>query len=256
MPNRRQLSRQESTAASPEVRSLALRLPSGYRLEAHEHEWAQIIFAPRGVMSVEANLKQWIVPPQRCLWMPADVRHAIQTIGETWMRTVYLSVGAAARIAPGIRVVGVSPLLRELLLEVVRLGTLDHHVEAEMHLTRLLTARFADAPEVGLGLSLPTDSRARRVADRVRRAPGANASLAELARGTGASPRTVERLFVAETGLPFGRWRQQARLQHAVRRLSEGISVTNTSAECGYHSVSAFVTMFKRATGETPGQYA
>jgi AraC-like DNA-binding protein len=55
--------------------------------------------------------------------------------------------------------------------------------------------------------------------------------------------------------MSFGRWRQQARLQHAVRRLAEGASVSAIALECGYESTSAFVSMFKLALGTTPGKY-
>lgn len=236
------------------VRSLALRLPAGYRVEQHDHSWAQVIFAPRGVMLVEANDRQWLVPPHRALWMPASTRHRIDTIGETWMRTVYLRRDLAAR-AVGIRVLEVLPLLRELLLEIVRRGALDESVDDEVSLARVLAAQLVTARDFGLALPLPRDPRARRVADYYRRTPGGDEPLTTLARDAGASSRTIERLFVLETGLPFGKWRQQVRLQHAVRRLAEGVAVTSVGIECGYESTSAFVTMFRRALGTTPGEY-
>lgn len=149
--------------------------------------------------------------------------------------------------------------MRELLLEVVRIGVLDDERAEDRALALLILAGIAKAPQLGLALTMPTDPRARAVADRVCRALKAGgedtATLAQLTRGVGASPRTAERLFVKETGMSFGRWRQQARLQFAVRRLGEGVPVTTVAFECGYESVSAFVTMFKRALGTTPGQY-
>jgi AraC-like DNA-binding protein len=237
------------------VRSLALRLPAGYRIDHHDHDWGQVIFAPRGTMAVESSDRFWIVPPHRALWMPAGARHRITTIGETWMRTVYLRHDLAARVAEGIRVLDVAPLLRELLLEVVRRGALDETIEEEVSLARVLGAQLAAARAFGVSLPLPSDPRARRVADRIVRAPGSEEVLHILARDAGASSRTIERLFVGETGLSFGRWRQQARLQHAVCRLAEGVAVTRVALECGYESPSAFVTMFRRALGAPPGEY-
>lgn len=168
---------------------------------------------------------------------------------------MYIRPDLAAEVSAGIRVLDVTPLLRELLLEVVRLGILDDSNEAHVSLASVLIAQLVESRELGLGLPLPIDPRARAVAERVLGAPGSNASLAVLTRGTGASPRTAARLFLRETGLSFGRWRQQSRLQFAVRCLAEGMAVTNVAFECGYDSVSAFVTMFKRSLGATPGQY-
>jgi AraC-like DNA-binding protein/quercetin dioxygenase-like cupin family protein len=249
--------RQPPAAPAPpaRVRTLALRLPTRYRIEEHDHGWAQLVYAVRGVMRVEAAAKEWVVPPLRSLWVPAGMRHSILTNGETWLRTVYLHPELAAGIAPDIRVLEVPPLLREVLLEVVRVGLLDPQDELHQSLTTILLAQLARAPELAFELPLPEDPRARRVADRVRGALDQNASLAELAPGSGASRRTLERLFLAETALSFARWRQQARLQHAVCRLAEGVDVTTLAFECGYESVSAFVAMFRHALGTTPGQY-
>ncbi len=244
-----------SREASPPIRSLSLRLPGGYRLRDHEHGWAQVVYAARGVMSVEANAERWIVPPMRCLLVPGAITHVIETIGETWMRTVYIRHDLAASLPPGVRVLDVSPLLRELLLEIVRLGALDDGDDTHRALAVLLLHQLIGSRDVGLVLPLPSDPRARAVAVRVLAEPGDDAALAHLTRGAGVSARTAERLFMKETGLSFGRWRQQARLQLAVRRLADGAAVTTVALECGYDSVSAFVVMFKRALGTTPGRY-
>ncbi|TVQ30507.1 MAG: AraC family transcriptional regulator [Phycisphaeraceae bacterium] len=241
--------------SAPIVRSLGLRFASGHRIDDHGHTWAQVVFAARGVMSVEAMGKQWVVPPSRSVWMPAGVPHSIEVVGETWMRTVYLRPDIAAALPDAVRVIDVSPLLRELLLEVVRMGCMDEADDVHRNFAGVLVAQLARAPELELALPMPADPRARRVASRVRDDHAADAPLAALARGAGASPRTLERIFLKETGLTFGRWRQQARLQHAVCLLAQGASVTTVSFECGYDSPSAFVTMFKRSLGTTPGRY-
>ncbi len=162
------------------VRSLALRPPSGHRIDDHKHDWSQIVYAARGALAVEVAAKRWVVPPQRCLWLPAGIHHAVETVGETWMRMVYLRPWLAPAMGSGVRVLEVAPLLRELLLEVVRLGLLSETDELHTSL---------------------------------------------------------------------------ARLQHAVRRLAEGMKVTEVAGECGYESLSAFVTMFRRSFGVTPGKY-
>ena len=249
------MSRARQTAKGPVIRSLALRLPPGHQLHTHDHQWAQFIYAARGVMSVQAGSNQWVVPPLRGLWMPSGVPHNLETISETWLRTVYIRPDLAAQVPPGIRVLEVSPLLRELILEVVRLGLLEDTNAVHRSTSTVLIAQLIHSRELGLVLPLPSDPRARAIADRVRRFLADKAPLADLVRSTGASPRTAERLFLKETGLSFGLWRQQARLQTAVRHLADGMSVTNVAFECGYESISAFVTMFKRSLGSTPGQY-
>ena len=61
--------------------------------------------------------------------------------------------------------------------------------------------------------------------------------------------------MVQETGLTFGRWRQQLHLVVALRELASGTSVQRVAAILGYESVNAFITMFRKAVGSTPSRY-
>jgi AraC-like DNA-binding protein len=65
----------------------------------------------------------------------------------------------------------------------------------------------------------------------------------------------LERLFQAETGMTFGKWRQQLRLLHALRQLAMDRPVTEVALEVGYDSPSAFIAMFRGALGTTPTRY-
>ncbi len=107
------------------VRSLALRLPPGHRIASHDHTWVQVVYAESGVMTVNAADQQWVVLPHRCLLLPRRRAHAISIVSRTSMRTLYLRPSLARELVDGIRVMDVAPLLRELILECVRVGALD-----------------------------------------------------------------------------------------------------------------------------------
>ena len=95
----------------------------------------------------------------------------------------------------------------------------------------------------------------RRVADQLLDRPEFDSRTLFLARGVGVSARTLERQFIAETGLTIGRWRRHARLLGALRRLGAGESVKRVASACGYSEPSAFVAAFKSVFGRTPGRY-
>ncbi|MEE8274655.1 MAG: helix-turn-helix domain-containing protein, partial [Alphaproteobacteria bacterium] len=46
-----------------------------------------------------------------------------------------------------------------------------------------------------------------------------------------------------------------ARLLAALTRLATGEPVTTVALDLGYDSPSAFIAMFRKALGETPGRY-
>ena len=237
------------------VRTLGLKLSNGHIIDGHAHSWGQLIFASRGVMQVDADGSRWAVPPMRCLWMPSGVDHAIRIVAETWMRTIYVRPDLAICLPAECKVLNVSALLREVILETVRLRMLSQSVMTHTHLAAVLIDQLIAADEISLKITMPADSRAVRLADIISGDPGNKSPLNELAKLAGASPRTLERLFVQETGLSVGRWRHQARLMMAIRLLVEGSPVNQAAFASGYESPSAFVAMFRREIGITPGQY-
>jgi AraC-like DNA-binding protein len=137
----------------------------------------------------------------------------------------------------------------------IRLGLLHQNVPNEVRLAGILLDQLEALPAVPLQLPMPRDPRARTVAGLLERHPGAVRKLTAFAREVGTSRRTLERLFRAETHLTLGRWRQRLRLIHALRRLATGRSVTHVALDLAYDSPSAFVAMFKRELGTTPGRY-
>jgi AraC-like DNA-binding protein len=69
------------------------------------------------------------------------------------------------------------------------------------------------------------------------------------------SERTLTRLIQRETGMTFGRWRQQLHIVVALGKLSAGARVQRVAEDLGYESVSAFITMFRKAMGKSPARY-
>jgi AraC-like DNA-binding protein len=108
---------------------------------------------------------------------------------------------------------------------------------------------------VPLQLPLPTDERAKRAAEWMRANPDDSGSLKRMAKRVCTSVRTLERLFQRETGLTFGKWRQQLRLLHALRLLAGGQAVTRIALSVGYDSPSAFIAAFRKQFGSTPARY-
>ena len=237
------------------VRTLAVGYPSGTVLELHSHDWAQLVYASEGVMTVQTEEGTWVVPSQRGVWIPAGVSHSITMSGWVSMRTLYIVPHLVGSLPRRCCVVAVPPLLRHLILHTIAQSPLRRDVPEHRRLVGFLLDQLRAVPAVPLELPMPRDARALRLALRLREDPGETAPLNTLARRSGASRRTLERLFQSETGMSLGRWRQQARLLHAMRLLASGQSVTSAALEVGYESVSAFIAAFSSVLGTTPGRY-
>ena len=110
-------------------------------------------------------------------------------------------------------------------------------------------------PEEFLGLPMPQDARLLRIAAALSDRPDDERRMEEWAMWAGIAPRTLTRRFVAETGFSFTEWRQRVRLLKALEMLAAGKSVTTISLDLGYGNVSAFIALFRRTFGVTPGRY-
>jgi AraC-like DNA-binding protein len=237
------------------VRSGATTYPDGMRLDRHDHPWGQLAFCNSGVMRVVSETKSWLAPPTRAIWLPATVPHEIVMQGEVATRFLYLAPELSASLPAEASVLEVVPLLRELILHILKVRMLHPARPEQDRLARLLVDLLVQARSIDLALPLPADRRALAFADQVQAAPGESLGLGGLARRAGASLRTLQRLFPDQTGLTLEAWRQKARLIAAVAALSGGAAVAVTAADCGYESPSAFITAFKRQFGVTPGRY-
>jgi len=239
------------------VRSLAVTFRAGTEIQEHRHGWGQLIYVSSGAMRVSLNDSVWMTPPTRALWIPAGIPHRLRaTDGEVALRTLYIAQCRAAELPSLPMVVEVAPLLRELVLHIVATGMLSPSNLSHDRLAGLLVELINSAPRADMQLSLPRDPRALRLAERLLNQPGERSQLDTLSAATGASLRTLQRLFRRETGLSIDAWRHKARLVYAALQLANGASVTEAGLDAGWQSAAAFVTAFRQAFGITPGRYA
>jgi AraC-like DNA-binding protein len=234
------------------VSTLAYEYPRGYRVPEHSHGSDQLIYAIGGVMEVSVEQSVWLIPPHFALWIPARTTHSIRMPQAVSMRTLYLRRGLATGLPPGCTVFHVTPLLRELIVETVRLKELRIKESLHCALRDLLAWQLENASPLPTSVTLPTDRRARTIADAVIGNPAERQSLAAMCASSGASVRTIQRAFRREVNSDFESWRRQVRLMKAVELLVSGRSVKEVSFALGYRQPAAFVEMFRGVLGATP----
>jgi transcriptional regulator GlxA family with amidase domain len=167
------------------------------------------------------------------------------------MRTLYLRP-ALAHLWPDCAVLHVGPLLRELIVEIVRIGQLRTRNRIERALRDLLIAELKRATPVPTLVMLPTDYRALAVAQKVIANPADCTPLKSICRSAGISVRTLERVFRKEVGTDFQYWRRQMRLMKAIELLVAGQRVKEVAFSVGYKHPSAFLALFRATFGTTP----
>jgi AraC-like DNA-binding protein len=242
------------------VHRVARRYKKGVRIDTHMHREAQLVYAARGMMQVTTPKGRWLVPPDRAVWVPARLPHAIDVLAAIDMRTLYFDVSWLARQdrSESLRqeyVVRVSRLLHEAILALFD-GRDDP--ERAAILVSLALLELHEAEDSTTFVPLPREPRCRRAADIVLRDPTGSHEIEALARAVGTSARTLSRLFASETQLSFKSWCQRARIAAAIERLSieANVSVKQLASDLGYASVPAFSHAFRQVTGKTPTEFA
>jgi AraC-like DNA-binding protein len=227
------------------------------RIGWHDHADSQLVYPSSGVLAVSTSAGSWVVPPQRAVWLPAEVAHSHQAHGPTRMHSLLFGAGENPMGAAQPTVISVSPLLREVLITltegVAPAGALGD--SERRHLEAVAFDQLRRCPAEPLHLPEPDDDRLRAISVLLHEDPGDSRTLAELGREVGAAERTLSRLFRQQTGMSFPQWRTQLRLHRALILITSGDPVTAVAVAVGFANPSAFIAAFRETFGVTPGAY-
>lgn len=222
----------------------------------HSHPRGQLIYAISGVMRVICSRDIWVVPPSQAVWVPPNQEHEVYFAGELSLRNLYVDPSVVVGLPERCSVLKVSSLLKELILKAAEIGDGYQPDSVGWRLMQVLLDELRQAAVTPLHLPMARDVRIMRVIEALLKEPGDSRDLEQWGLIAGASGRTLSRLFVSETGLTFAVWRKRLQLQEAIKRLDEGQQVTRIAFDLGYQSLSAFIEMFRKEMGVSPGCYA
>lgn len=223
-------------------------------IDAHWHDENQIAYASSGVLAVHTDTSRWIAPAHRALWIPAGTVHAHRAYGVTRLHLFGLPKADNPLGLSEPTALTVSPLLRELLIAYTDLGG-ERRGPRGQRMRSVLLDQLGTTRQRPVRVPEARDPRLVAVCRLLEADPADARSLDVLGRVAGASGRTLARLFRQDTGMTFPQWRTQLRLYHALRLLAEGQAVTAVAGRCGFATASAFIDVFRRSLGHTPGSY-
>lgn len=231
----------------------------GERELTHSHQQHfQLKWPSSGVARIHTPGGLFVLPPTRALWIPPRVPHGGTYLNGVRELSLYVDEEHVGGLPRQLLVTVVSPRLQDAIEQAVQhdesYDTAGRQ-DTDQALIAVVAAELCDVGAKPLDIVLPHESRVQPALEAIRRRPNDDATLADWASRLDVSERTLTRLFKQETGVSFGNWRKRARLLYALERLASGADVSLVSRELGYRSDSAFIYMFRREFGTTPGQY-
>jgi AraC-like DNA-binding protein/quercetin dioxygenase-like cupin family protein len=227
----------------------------GLSFPFHKHSPIQFLYASKGVAKVTTDQGIWVVPNNRAVWVPSNTMHKIEAAGILAMHNLYFKPDCFSQFPRQCCVVSVTPLLKALIQHATEM--LSDYVESspEAQVMSVILDQVETLDTAPLLLPRPSDSRLLKITSYLEKNPADNRTLESWGKIAGATKRTLTRLFIKETEMTFRQWRQQARLIEALNLLAKGTPVKEVAFDVGYESVSAFIYMFKKSLGSTPGNF-
>lgn len=227
----------------------------GHRIAPHTHRRGQLLSSSSGTVVVTTEHGAWVMPPQRGIWIPPGLTHAVRCIGSVRMQSLYLSPEHLSDMPAHNQVVLITPFMRSLLAEALDVP-LDYAPDSrDAALMTLIEHELRTMPALPLSLPYPVDARIAERCFAFLRQPDVHQTAEQWSAELDMSVRSFTRVFRRETGLSFVAWRQQACLLVALPRLAAGDAVTTVALDLGYDNPASFTTMFRRVLGAAPRDY-
>ncbi len=221
---------------------------------AHQHSRGQLCGSLQGLLSVTVESGVWVVPAIHAVWLPPYHVHSARSHGPFNGWSVFIEEAACESLPKNPCTIRVSALLREAILR-ASTWPLEPLESAQAHVAAVILDEIRNLPIETFGLPLPREARLQRIARALIDDPADERDLKQWASWGAISPRTLSRRFVVETGFNFTTWRQRVRLMRALELLAAGKQVTSIAVELGYSTSTAFINLFRRNFGATPGVY-
>lgn len=231
-----------------------------FRLGTREYDWhqharGQVFCVETGLIQVRTAHGAWSLPPQRAGWIPPQVPHQIRVSGAMTGWSLLLSPKACQPLSATPCVLGTGEVLRALVQRAASWDSLAPLTKEQARIAAVLLDELRHAPHQSLHLPMPSEPRLLKIAQAILDNRHSTWTLKDWAHWGAMSASTLRRLMLAQTGLGFAQWRQQAQLTQALEMLAHGARVSQVADALGYASASNFIAMFRRAFGDSPGHY-
>lgn len=231
----------------------------------HYERPEHVLFVPlQGEIHVEVEGGNFTCGAGRMLYLPPALRHSLvasERLGERLIAMIeVLSWRAAGGGEHAPAVVPASQLVKELVFHLLLHPDIARPQPLREALVVTLSEGLTAASDAGPMESAhfegkAKDTRLRRALAALREGLADPVSMEAIASRAGLSVRNMNRLFLDELGLTPRQVLIQMRIGRAREMLLEGAPVTQVALDCGYRSLSSFITAFRQLTGQVPSEY-
>ncbi|WP_036551025.1 AraC family transcriptional regulator [Neptunomonas japonica] len=232
-------------------------MPEGTIYPPHQHLWGEFVYSFSGVLAMQAEGKEFRVPPSFGLWHPPGSRHHGSNRHASYHCSLYIDQELAAERGMPEKTCAllVNPMLRAMLNHLRLNPPQPPYSLEENKLLDVILDQLVITPSAGSYLPDSNDPLLNKVLSYLKDNPNSNCSIKALAEKFGTSERTLARKAQQDLGIALSEWRQRLKVMRSVPMLQEGASVESVALDLGYSTASSFIAMFRRLLDTTPDEY-
>lgn len=222
----------------------------------HCHDMHQLQYAFDGSIEVEDRGASYLCLRTRAIWIPAGVVHRT-SLHRVRSGSVLFSPEMVPEAGDRVRIIQVSPLMREMVLGAMRWPLTEPQDATGQAYFAALANLCAEWIKEEAPLHLPTTQEPQlQAAVAYTRAHLKDGDVGAVCAAAGLSERTLRRRFRSAFGMSWDEYRRRARLLAAASLLGDDrIPIGHVAAEVGFESQSAFARAFKELTGKSPREF-
>lgn len=238
----------------------AAQVPASATYPVHRHPWGEFVYSFSGVIEVKLADDHFVVPPQFGVWLPPNLEHVGLNRQQACHCSLYVSLPLCDALPSQACALTITPLIRALLDE-LRASPPGHFPSTEAHsvedsrLLQVLVDKLGQTSRVGTYLPGSADPALARILQALEQDPSDPRSPGAWAQWVNVTERTLLRRCQRDLGMSLAQWKQRLKVIAALELLRKGRPVEAVALDLGYNSSSAFISMFRKVTGETPDGY-
>lgn len=230
----------------------------GWFVEAHIHEYCELLYCQKGTAEVTVNGKQILLPQKHLLWIPPNCIHQYRCENADVICAVFshdfipLYFAQVGQARPTVFPIAASDF-HEILIQFPQLDKKDRLlISGYLNLIchRVLQKTGLEKTEMQDGVLY------QKVVSHLSEHFREDITLGSLATAFGYNEKYLSHCLHTLTGVHFNKLLAMYRIEHAKKLLADRqINIGQLAMECGFSAINTFNRNFKELVGKTPSEY-
>ena len=234
----------------------------GKEVGFHQHS-EHLLFIPlQGEIRIQLENRELKLGPGKMAYLPAQASHQFSSASRQGERLIALiqdknwNRSGGGKFGPSM--IPVNQLLKEILFYLL-VNAKTRNLSSLLEVLIQTLSESLDQPEGGLSLEhlegKVEDPRLKKALQLIHSQYEEDLSMASIAKGSGLSLRSLNRLFLEQVGMTPKQALVRVRIEKARELIISGrLSVSDAAFEVGYRSLSPFIHAFRQVTGQLPSE--